>query len=77
MEVSAQVVSSMSSVSTTLPPTPTSTTAPHPHLLQLQRGHWPAAGNRTERRIPSHIARFLATARGWVGVYNKGALSVI
>ena len=53
---------------------------PHPHIHIHIHIHtcWPlAAGNRMERRIPSHIARFLATARGWVGVYNKGAVSVI
>lgn len=51
---------------------------PHPHPHPRPPGHWPhAAGNRMERRIPSHIARFLATARGPAGVYSKGALSVI
>lgn len=63
MEVSAKCVH-------ILPPTPTPTLA--------SAGHWLlAAGIRMERRIPSHIARFLATARARAGVYNKGALSVI
>lgn len=53
-----------------------------PHLATHTHTHistcWPLiAGNRMERRILSHIARFLATARGWIGVYNKGALSVL
>lgn len=53
--------------------------ATHIHTnTHTPHAHWPlAAGNRMERRIPSHIARFLATARARAGVYNKGALSVI
>lgn len=45
-----------------------------PHLAT----RWPlAAGDEMERRILPHIAHLLATAHSWVGVYNKGAVSVI
>ncbi|KAJ0119836.1 hypothetical protein J7T55_014041 [Diaporthe amygdali] len=53
-----------------------------PHLATHTHIHthtfWPlAAENGMERRILSHIAHFLATARSWIGVYNKGSVSVI